>query len=95
MLAAWRKLPLVDEDQEARALIAAVVERLNEEIRWRTRLSRRFPNEASCLQLMSATAAGFDQGIRNAASAPPPATAHRADGPAVATRQLRLPQAAP
>jgi putative transposase len=31
-----------------------LVERLNEEIRRRTRMARLFPNEASCLRLVSA-----------------------------------------
>jgi putative transposase len=31
-----------------------LVERLNEEIRRRTRVARLFPNEASCLRLVSA-----------------------------------------
>ena len=31
-----------------------LVERLNEEIRRRTRVARLFPNEASCLRLMTA-----------------------------------------
>lgn len=43
-----------DEATRRRTRTVNVVERLNEEIRRRTRVARLFPNEASCLRLVSA-----------------------------------------
>ena len=43
-----------------------LVERLNEEIRRRTRVARLFPSEASCLRLVSAVVMEIDEGWQTA-----------------------------